>query len=167
MSADGLLPKALRSVHPRFNTPYVAILVEGAIALALSLLTEVTQLISFAVFNLGVCYLLVCLALSKLRKNGEKGLPGEGILPWIGAAISLYLLYSTSFPDKLIGLTFVLLGIRAYLYFSRTTSREIRGRLVTEEALLEAELDKQYRFLANFVRLARALYKRLAHGRTK
>ena len=103
MSADGLLPKALGKVHPRFKTPYVAILLEGAIALALSLFTGISQLISFAVFNLGVCYLLVCLALAVLKRSGEKGLPGQGLLPWAGALISLYLLYSTSLFDVAVG----------------------------------------------------------------
>lgn len=167
MSADGLLPKALRKIHPRFKTPYVAILVEGAIALALSLFTGISQLISFAVFNLGVCYLLVCLALAALKKGGEKGLPGQGILPWIGALISLYLLYSTSLFDKLVGSIFVLLGVPVYLFFSKTSVRELEGRLVSEEEIFGRELERQYAFLANFVRLARAFYARLAHGRTK
>jgi basic amino acid/polyamine antiporter, APA family len=165
MSADGFLPKALRSIHPRFNTPYVAILLEGAIALALSVFTGITQLISFAVFNLGVCYILVCLALVVLKKKGEKGLPGQGILPWIGALISLYLLYSTSLFDKEIGSIFVLLGVPVYLYFSKTSARSLEGKLVSEEAVFAAQYEKQYRFLANFVRLVRVAFKRLAHGR--
>ncbi len=35
MSSDGLLPKGLGKVHPRFKTPYVAVIIEGVIALAL------------------------------------------------------------------------------------------------------------------------------------
>jgi len=161
MSADGLLPKALGRIHARFKTPYVAILLEGAIALALSLFTGVSQLISFAVFNLGVCYLLVCLALAVLKKKGEKGLPGQGVIPWLGAAISLYLLYSTSVLDKVLGSAFVLLGIPVYLFFSKTTVRQVEAGLISEEAILQAELEKQYGFLANFVRLTRAAYRRL------
>jgi len=162
MSADGLLPRALGKIHARFKTPYVAILLEGAIALALSLFTGITQLISFAVFSLGVCYLLVCLALAVLKRRGEKGLPGQDVLPWAGAVISLYLLYSTSLFDKLVGSVFVLLGIPVYLYFSKTTVREIEGKFVSEEDVFGRELQRQYAFLANFVRLARALYRRLA-----
>jgi basic amino acid/polyamine antiporter, APA family len=162
MSADGLLPKALGKVHARFKTPYVAILLEGSIALALSLFTGISQLISFAVFNLGVCYLLVCVALAVLKRGGEKGLPGQGILPWAGALISVYLLYSTSLFDKLVGSAFVLLGLPVYLFFSKTTPRELEGRLVSEEEAFGRELQRQHAFLANFVRLARALYRRLA-----
>jgi len=163
MSADGLLPKALARVHSRFKTPHVAILLEGAIALALSLFTGITQLISFAVFNLGVCYLLVCLALAVLKRKGEKGLPGQGAIPWLGAAVSLYLLYSTSLLDKVLGSVFVLLGVPVYLFFSKTTVRQVEAGLISDEAILQAELEKQYGFLANLVRLARAAYRRLAH----
>ncbi len=162
MSADGLLPRALGRVHSRFKTPYVAILLEGGIALALSLFTGISQLISFAVFNLGVCYLLVCLALAVLKRSGEKGLPGQGFLPWAGALISIYLLYSTSLLDKLLGSVFVLLGVPVYLFFSKTSPRELEGRLASEEELFGRELQRQHAFLANFVRLARALYRRLA-----
>jgi len=165
MSADGLLPKALGKVHARFKTPYVAILLEGAIALALSLFTGISQLISFAVFNLGVCYLLVCLALAVLKRSGEKGLPGQGVLPWAGALISLYLLYSTSLFDVAVGSVLVLLGVPVYLFFSKTSPSELEGRLVSEEEVFARELQKQHAFLANFVRLARALYGRLAQRR--
>jgi len=161
MSADGLLPRALGRIHARFKTPYVAILLEGAIALALSLFTGISQLISFAVFNLGVCYLLVCLALAVLKRSGEKGLPGQGLLPWAGALISVYLLVSTSAFDVVVGSVLVLLGIPVYLFFSKTSPRELEGRLVSEEEVLARELQRQHAFLANFVRLARELYRRL------
>ncbi len=165
MSADGLLPKALSKVHPRFKTPYVAIIIEGAIALALSLFSGITQLISFAVFNLGVCYLLVCLALAVLKKSGERGLPGQSVLPWMGVLISLYLLYSTSLFDKVIGSILVLLGIPVYLFFSKANVHELKGRFVSEEEIFATNLEKQNRFLANFVRLLAAMRRRLREGR--
>jgi basic amino acid/polyamine antiporter, APA family len=165
MSADGLLPKAFAKIHPRFKTPYVAVLLEGSIALGLSLFTGISQLISFAVFNLGICYLLVCLSLAVLKNEGEKGLPGQSLLPWAGALVSLYLLYSTSLFDKAVGSLLVLLGIPVYLYFSRTTARELGGRLVSEEELFGRALERQHAFLANLVRLARAAYRRLVRRR--
>lgn len=167
MSADGLLPKALRKVHPRFKTPYVAIIVEGAIALALSLFSGITQLISFAVFNLGVCYLLVCLSLSVLKKSGEHGLRGQNVLPWIGVVISLYLLYSTSLLDKLIGTVLVLLGIPVYLYFSRIPVRELKGTFLSEEEIFARNLEKRNRFLANLVRLLHSAYNRARRRRPR
>jgi amino acid transporter len=164
MSADGLLPKMIQKVHARYGTPYVAVIIEGAIALALSLFSGITQLISFAVFNLGVCYLLVCLALSVLKESGERGLRGQMVLPWMGVLISLYLLYSTSPIDKLVGTILVLLGIPVYLYFSKIRMRELKGRVLSEEEILARNLAKQNRFLANFVRLLRAAHDRARRG---
>ena len=161
MSADGLLPRALQRVHPRFKTPYVAIIVEGAVALILSMYSGITQLISFAVFNLGVCYLLVCLSLSVLKKSGEHGLRGQSVLPWMGVPISLYLLYTTSLDDKIVGTIFVLLGIPIYLYFSKTHIHELKRLFISEEEIFATNLEKQNRFLANFVRLLHAAYHRV------
>lgn len=167
MSADGLLPGPIRRIHSRFQTPYVAILVEGAIALALSVFSGITQLISFAVFNLALCYLFVCLALPVLRKNGEGGLHGERVLPWLGVAISLYLVYSSSLSDILIGSVAVLLGIPVYLYFSKTPVGEVEAKLLSGEEILRVSLEKQNRFLAKFVRWIRRAIGRWTHKTQK
>ena len=144
MSSDGLLPKGLGKIHARFQTPYVAVIIEGVIALALMPFSGISTLISFAVFNLGVCYLLVCLALSVLKKNDEHGLRGQNILPWLGVGISLYLLYSTSLLDKVVGSAAILLGIPIYLYFSKKTDvHELRHEFTSEEAVLSENLERQ------------------------
>ncbi len=162
MSSDGLLPKALGKVHPRFKTPYVAIIFEAVIALALMPFSGISTLISFAVFNLGVCYLLVCLALSVLKKSGEHGLRGQNILPWLGVGVSLYLLYSTSLFDKVVGLAVVLMGIPIYLYFSKKTDvHELNREFTSEEAIFSSNLQRQNKFLANFVRLLAAAYRKI------
>jgi basic amino acid/polyamine antiporter, APA family len=135
MSRDQLLPKALGRVHPRFKTPHIAIIIEGSIALALSLFSGIGQLISFAVFNLAVCYLLVCLSLPVLARKGEHGLHGQRILPWIGVGVSLYLAYSTSLFDMAIGSALILVGIPIYLYFSP------RAKAVGHEHLFVAEAE--------------------------
>jgi len=164
MSADGLLPGSIRKVHPRFQTPYVAIIIEGAIALALSVFSGITQLISFAVFNLAICYLLVCLALPVLTRGGEGGLRGERFLPWAGVAVSLYLVYSTSLSDIFIGTVAVLLGIPVYLYFSKTQVGEVEAKLLSEEEVLRVALAKRDRPLAKLVRWVHRGVVRLTRG---
>jgi amino acid transporter len=165
MSSEGLFPKALGRVHPRFKTPHVAILLEGVIALALMPFSGISTLISFAVFNLGICYLLVCLSLSVLKKGDEHGLPGQNILPWLGVGVSLYLLYSTTLFDKVVGSAVILLGIPIYLYYSkRTDVRELNHEFISEEAILSMNLQRQNKFLANFVRLLRVAYSKIRGG---
>jgi basic amino acid/polyamine antiporter, APA family len=154
MSIDGLLPKIFSKVHPRFQTPYAGVLIEGAIALTLSLFTGISQLISFAVLNLGVCYLLVCLAFTRLKKRGEHGLHGQNLLPWLGIIIAAYIIYSTTLTDKIVGLAVILIGIPVYLKFAPKKDIEnLKQEFTSEEAILSRSLEKQERFLANLVRL--------------
>jgi len=160
MADDGLFPKAVRRVHPRYGTPYVAVLIEGAVALALSFYSQIASLISFAVFNLAVCYLLVCLSLSVLKKNGERGLRGQSVIPWLGVAISLYLIYSTALSDILVGTFFVLIGLPIYFFYARLHIGELKTTLVSEEVVLARSLEKQNRPLARLVKAAKRLYGR-------
>lgn len=158
MANDGLLPKAIKRVHPRYGTPYVAVLIEGAFALSLSFYSQITSLISFAVFNLGICYLLVCLSLTVLKKSGERGLRGQSVVPWLGVAISLYLLYSTSLTDKLLGTAVVLLGLPIYFFYARVHIGELKTTLASEEVVLARNLERQNKPLARLVRGVRRLF---------
>ena len=160
MAADGLLPKVVQRVHPTYRTPYVAVILEGVIALALSFYSQISQLISFAVFNLGVCYLLVCLSLAVIKKSGERGLRGQNVIPWLGAAISVFLLLSTSLTDKLIGTAAVLLGIPIYLFYARVQVREVKVTLISEEELFTRNLRRENRPLAALTRGIRRLLGR-------
>jgi amino acid transporter len=155
MASDGLLPKVVKRVHPTYRTPYVAVIIEGAVALGLSFYSQISQLISFAVFNLGVCYLLVCLSLSVIKKPGEKGLRGQSVIPWLGVAISVFLLYSTSVTDKLVGIGAVLVGIPVYLFYARVQVRELKVTLLSEEEVFSRNLRRQNKPLASLVRAFR------------
>jgi hypothetical protein len=79
----------------------------------------------------------------------------------MGVLISIYLLYSTSLIDKVVGSILVLLGIPVCLYFSRTRASELKGRFFSEEDIFTTNLEKQNRFLANFVRMVRTIYGRV------
>jgi amino acid transporter len=156
MSKDGLLPKATGKVHPRFKTPYVAVIIQGVVALVLMPFSAISDLISFAVFNLAICYLLVSISLAFLRKKGEMGLRGESVLPWLGAIVSLYLIYSSALSDILVGTAVVLLGIPVYVYFAKKGEPGgTRGLLAEQEGVLVKDLARRKRLLADLVRFIR------------
>ncbi len=162
MSIDGLFPKAFSRVHSRFKTPYMALIVQGIIAWALSAFSGLASLISFSVFNLAFSFLLVSLSFSVLKRKGQKGLYGQNILPWLGAGICLYLLYSTGVFDKIVGSVLILLGIPLYIFFSPKADIEnLKALFTSEEAVLARNLQKKNRFLANLVRLIARFYRRL------
>jgi APA family basic amino acid/polyamine antiporter len=118
MSIDGLFPRIFSSLHQKYGTPYIGLAVQGLVAFLISLYSPITSLISFAVFNLAFAFLLTCFSLVILTRDTEKQLIGQKILPWVGIMICLYLLYSTSLFDKVVGVFIILAGV-PFTYFSR------------------------------------------------
>ncbi len=159
MSIDGLFPRIFSRIHLRYGTPYMALLIHGVIAFTLSIYSGLSRLISFSVFNLAFSYLLTCLALIVLKKDAEKKLYGQNILPWIGVGICLYLLYSTAMFDKVVGSALILFGIFLYVFFTpKTDIRHLKELFISEENIFVITMEKKYRFLANFIRLLHKAY---------
>jgi len=162
MSIDGLFPKAFSIIHPTYGTPVVALVVQGCIAFILSIYSDLTQLISFAVFNLAFSFLLTCCALVVLRDSSKKALPGQNFLPWVGILISLYLLFATSIFDKLIGGLVILLGIPIYLFFSpKQDIRHLKEMFLSEEAIFFRQMERKNRYLANFIQIIHRGYQKV------
>jgi basic amino acid/polyamine antiporter, APA family len=152
MSIDGLFPKIFSKTHDKYKTPYMALAIQGVIAFGLSIYTELSQLISFSVFNLAFAFLLTCLALLVLRKNTTKKLYGQRILPWIGIIICVFLIINTSIFDKLAGIIIILLGIPLYAFFSpKTDIHHLKQLFLSEEAIFVRRMKRKERFLANFL----------------
>jgi APA family basic amino acid/polyamine antiporter len=164
MAIDGLFPRVFSLVHPRYNTPYAALIAEGIIAFLLSMVAGISGLISFSVFNMAFSFLLTCLALTILSRRKQKDLRGQRVLPWAGAVICLYLLFSTSAFDKLAGGLVILAGIPLYVFFSpKTDIYHLKELFVSEEAIFVRRMARQRRFLANLLRI---LHKVLEQKKT-
>jgi amino acid transporter len=159
MSLDGLFPRLFARIHPKYGTPVIALIVQGIVAFLLSIYSDLTHLISFAVFNLGFVFLLTSCALIVLKDKSKKNLPGQTILPWIGILISLYLMFSTSWLDKVLGGVVILAGIPLYLFFSpKQDIRHLKEEFLSDEAILLREVHKKTLFLANFIRILHTTY---------
>lgn len=162
MSIHGLFPKLFSKTHPKFKTPYLALIIQGIIAFVLSIYAGITNLISFSVFNLAFSFLLVCFSLIVLKKEKEHSLHGQKILPWIGIAICLFLLYSTSTWSKIIGAGIILAGIPLYILFSpKMDIHHLKELFLAEEAIFVRRLEQKERFLAHFVSMLHRLYWKL------
>lgn len=162
MSIDGLFPRIFSRIHPGYGTPYMALLIHGIIAFTLSIFSGISELISFSVFNLAFSYLLTCLALIVLKKDTEKKLYGQNILPWAGIGICLYLIYSTSMFDKVVGSALILFGILLYVFFTpKTDIYHLKELFISEENVFIRAMEKKERFLANFIRLLNKAYRKV------
>lgn len=158
MSVDGLFPRLFSKEHPKYQTPYKALLLQGIIAFTLCIFSGLTDLISFSVFNLAFAFLLTCLALLVLgkRKHAKK-LHGQRILPIFGIVICLYLitmylLGSTALFIKIIGIILLLFGVPLYVFFSpKTDIHHLKELFLSEESIFLRQFQRTDQFLAHFL----------------
>ncbi len=123
-------PAIFATVHPKFRTPYIAVISNSAIALGLGLVSNFGQLATFsAISRLGI-YIATCASLIALRKKlGEPvtfRAPGGPVLAIIGIAFGLWLL-STRKLDQAWFLPVVLvLGLLAWFAIRGGRDRSAR-----------------------------------------
>lgn len=117
---DGLLPKPLAKVHPRYFTPYVAIAVYASLGLVLAISGGFKQLATIASAALLVIYFGVVLSTIKLRKKTEASdektfrVYGGLFVPLVAAAGIVWLLSNLS-KSELTGMgIFIVLFSLAY-----------------------------------------------------
>jgi len=122
---NGLLPKYLAKVHPRYATPYWSIISIASIALIMACTGGYRQLIVVATISMMLLFVGVVLALikSRLKKentvasNGFK-IPGGITLPVI-ALIALIWFLSHSKKEEVIGIC-IFIGLLTGIYISKT-----------------------------------------------
>jgi amino acid transporter len=113
---DGLLPAPLARLHPRTNSPYVAILVFAAIACALAVLGAFKSLAILGTSSVLLVDVFVCLAVLRLRQRGVQTtdapfvIPGGPLVPILGATVCLWVLTNLAREE--------LLGLSALVFFS-------------------------------------------------
>ncbi len=99
---DGMFPRFLGKVHPKFATPYLAVITYGSLIFIFSISGGFKQLAILASAAILIIYLAVILATIKLRRKkqdaGEKTfrMPGGLTFPLIGIAAIIWLLTSLS-----------------------------------------------------------------------
>ena len=96
---DGFLPRAVARVHPRFRTPYVAIMAQGIIVIALSLSGSFERLAIIANGSVLLVYAACVAAVLELRRRdvrlaGERPFraPLRGVVPILALAVIGWLL---------------------------------------------------------------------------
>ena len=120
MAEHGELPRMLGRIHPRFHTPYVSILISGALMLGLSLsATFITALKISTVIRL-ITYASTCIALVALRRNGEVRpaafvVPAGGTVAIAAVALSAWLLFSSTWHEVLLVGVAAAVGLLIYL----------------------------------------------------
>jgi basic amino acid/polyamine antiporter, APA family len=126
---DGMLPSPLARVHPRFHTPYLAIVVYAVIVASVAISSSFTQLAVLANVAALTLYLACVAASFDLQRRDVRAdgvpfeLPGGPAIPLLAAAVIVWLLSNASRRE--FGIEGLLLAVAALFYFIRRTG----GRL--------------------------------------
>ncbi len=137
MGQDGVFFKRMGHLHPKYNTPAFALMVQCAWASVLAFVGVYGQLLTYAIFMMIIGYIATVGALFILRHRiPERERPyrclGYPVLP------ALYMLIASTWvvntivqrpKESLAGLVLVLAGIPGYLYWKRKSATPIEASL--------------------------------------
>ncbi|MFZ0733449.1 MAG: amino acid permease [Candidatus Sulfotelmatobacter sp.] len=128
VARDGYLFKALGEVHPKFHTPSVALVIQGAVAIILVVVGGAFQeLFSLAIFAEWLFYMVAASTIFVFRRREPNvyrpyRTAGYPLVPalFIGtAAVLLYYTFKNNLSDSIGGLIVILLGIPVFFAFAR------------------------------------------------
>ena len=130
---DGFLPRSVAAVHPRFRTPYRAILIQVVLVLLLAASGSFEWLAFVANGAVLLVYAACCLATLVLRRRDVRAggvpfrAPAATVVPWLAVAVIIALLATLKLKEWL---AVLLLIVTAAFVFVLTRSR--RGTAVAE-----------------------------------
>lgn len=123
---DGFFPAALARIHPRFQTPHVAIGVYALLAFTLATTGAFAQLAALASAGLLVIYLAVCLSVLVLRRrNVQQGgppfrLPGGPLVPLLASGAVLAVLSQVTAAE--LGGLAAMVAVATLAFFARRSA---------------------------------------------
>jgi APA family basic amino acid/polyamine antiporter len=130
LSRDGLLPGFLQKIHGRFGTPYVSVLITGALMIG-ALFMKLDTLVKAASTVLILTYIFSCLAVLILRESRIQNYrprfraPLYPAIQVAGVAGFVFLLYRIGSASLYSSLGIISVGVVVYLTYGRwRTSRE-------------------------------------------
>jgi APA family basic amino acid/polyamine antiporter len=128
---DGTIAKSLGKVHPRYHSPYVAIITMGIWGSLLTLSGTYDQITSYVVFGSWGFYALTALSVIVLRKKMPDAVRpykawGYPYATLLFVAIAGWFLYNTLVEDTrnaMIGIILLLVSLPLYFYWTRKNIR--------------------------------------------
>ena len=127
MARDGLLPRGLAKVHPRFGTPYIFTIVTGLVVAAIGGLVDLATLVNLVSIGTLFAFILVsigvvCCAAPAPTCRGPSGPRAHGGGEPLGAAV-LYLMLNLTGGTWVRFLVWMAIGLVVYFAYGRHHSR--------------------------------------------
>ena len=128
LAEDGFGPRALARVHPKWRTPYVAIIVQSSIALVLALSGSFVQLAMLSIVARLATYIGTAAAVPVLRRKFPRTastvrLPGGPLIPILALALCLVFLLSATRWNLIAGAIALTVGAVLFVTRRRPVSR--------------------------------------------
>ena len=127
---DGVLPSAVARIHPRFHTPYIAIIVYACIVATVSISSSFTQLAVLANVAALTLYLMCVAASYELQQRDVRAdggipfaVPGGPAVPILAAAVIVWLLSNATRREFTVEA--LVLAVAAMFYFIRKTGGQL------------------------------------------
>jgi len=165
LAVDGLFPRLFARVHPRFKTPYLAIVIQALTALMASIFGELSMLVDTSVLFMAIAYVATSTSIFNLRRkfpNPSFRLRGGPLVPAMGAIFSIYLISQCTLQQLALGSILLILGVFIYMVFTpKKELTELKEQLLSRESILERTYAQEQRFLALVLHRIKRAYRRL------
>lgn len=155
MAEDGALPVLFNRVHPKYKTPYTAIIVVGVINFILIATGSIDYIASVSLISLAICYMIGCLAYLGLKVKYPK-MNRPYIAPYgkIGCYVTIVLYgFMLIFADKMALLTAGIITIICLIFYNIFTKKHVQKLVSIEEEIgvieepsaeEKGKMDRQY-----------------------
>jgi APA family basic amino acid/polyamine antiporter len=127
MSRDGLLPRGVSKVHPKFGTPYITTIITCVIVAVIAGLTQIQVVGEMTSIGTLFAFVVVCAAVLMLRWKRPDAhrpfrVPLGPIFPVLGIASCLYLMLSLPVITWVRFLVWLNIGLIIYWFYGRSHS---------------------------------------------
>ncbi len=127
MSRDGLLPKGVSKVHPRFGTPYITTIITCVVVAIVAGLTQIQVVGEMTSIGTLFAFVVVCAAVLVLRVKRPDAhrpfrVPGGAVFPVLGILSCSYLMLSLPVLTWVRFLVWLDLGLIIYWAYGRSHS---------------------------------------------
>ena len=127
MSRDGLLPRAVSAVHPRFQTPYITTIITCVIVALVAGVTQIQVVGEMTSIGTLFAFVVVCAAVLMLRIKRPDAhrpfrVPLGPVLPVLGILSCAYLMLSLPVITWVRFLVWLNIGLLIYWFYGRTHS---------------------------------------------
>jgi APA family basic amino acid/polyamine antiporter len=127
MSRDGLLPRGVSKVHPRFGTPYITTIITCVVVAIIAGLTQIQVVGEMTSIGTLFAFVVVCAAVLMLRISRPDAVrpfrvPFGPVFPILGIASCAYLMLSLPVITWVRFLVWLNIGLLIYWFYGRSHS---------------------------------------------